>query len=243
MKRLTLSPWEMELISPSTAVKTFKRLGYDEDLHAANNLNMVVDKLSPSLCVKWKEYKRDKGLTKANLLDFERWIEVQAEVHEDFGARANKPPFAASEFRERIANFRERNANFRGRNANSPLVYSAFAPAGGIQHPLGEYPHPKASGQLPPVPCVMGDTKFHKLQNCPKFKALCVYQRLEKVKECGLCFRCFGQHWANRCESTKQCGVNCCVRLQNELLHRLPTDNDSATPLHTLKYHLHSIVL
>ena len=111
----------------STAVKTFKRLGYDEDLHAANNLNMVVDK--------WKEYKRDKGLTKANLLDFEKWIEVKAEVHEDFGARANKRPFTASDFRERNANFRERNSNFRGRNANSPLVYSAYAPAGGIQHP------------------------------------------------------------------------------------------------------------
>ena len=148
----------------STAVKTFRRLGYDEDLHAANNLNMVVDKLSPSLCVKWKEYKRDKGSTKANLLDFETWIDVQAEVPEDFGARANKPPFAASDFRERNANFRERNANFRGRNANSPLVYSAFAPADGMQHPPGEHPHAEASGQLPPVPCVMGDTKFHKLQ-------------------------------------------------------------------------------
>ena len=56
----------------STADKTFKRLGYDEDLHAANNLNMVVEKLSPSICVKWKEYKRDKGLTKANLLNFDK---------------------------------------------------------------------------------------------------------------------------------------------------------------------------
>ena len=47
----------------STAAKTFKRLRYAADLHAANNLNMVVEKLFPSLCVKWKEYKRDKGLT------------------------------------------------------------------------------------------------------------------------------------------------------------------------------------
>ena len=100
----------------------------------------------------------------------------------------------------------------------------------GFNTPPGEHPHPKASVQLPPVPCVMGDTKFHKLQNCPKFKALSVYQRLEKVKECGLCFRCFGRHWANRCGSTKRCGVNGCVRLHNELLHRLPTDNGSATP-------------
>ena len=109
----------------SIAVKTFKRLGYDEDLHAANNLNMVVDKLSPTLCAKWKEYKRDKRLTKANLLDFEKWIEVQADVHEDFGARARKPPFNASD------------PKLKGRNANSSLVYSVSLPPDGNQTPLG----------------------------------------------------------------------------------------------------------
>ena len=68
----------------STAVKTFKRLGYTNDLHAANNLNMVVDKPPHSLCVKWKEYRREKELKHATLLDFEKWIEMQAEVHDDF---------------------------------------------------------------------------------------------------------------------------------------------------------------
>ena len=36
----------------SVAVKSFQRLGYDDDLYAANNLNMVVEKLPPSLCIK-----------------------------------------------------------------------------------------------------------------------------------------------------------------------------------------------
>ena len=76
----------------STAVKAFKRLDYTNDLHAANNLNMVVDKLPHSLCVKWKEYRREKELKHATLLDFEKWIEVQAEVHDDFGIRTSKPP-------------------------------------------------------------------------------------------------------------------------------------------------------
>ena len=56
----------------STAVKTFKRLGYTNDLHAANNLNMVVDKLPHSLCVKWKEYRREKELKHTTLLDCEK---------------------------------------------------------------------------------------------------------------------------------------------------------------------------
>lgn len=54
---------------------------------------MVVDKLPHSLCVKWKEYRREKELKHATLLDFEKWIEVQAEVHDDFGIRTSKPPF------------------------------------------------------------------------------------------------------------------------------------------------------
>ena len=43
------------------AVKALKRFGYDEDLHAANNLNTIVDKLSPTLCVKWSSIKGTKG--------------------------------------------------------------------------------------------------------------------------------------------------------------------------------------
>ena len=78
----------------STAVKTFKRLGYTNDLHAANNLNMVADKLPHSLCVKWKEYRRERELKHATLLDFEKWIGVQAEVHDDFGIQTSKPPLA-----------------------------------------------------------------------------------------------------------------------------------------------------
>ena len=46
---------------------------------------MAVDKLPHSLCVKWKEYRREKELKHATLLDFEKWIEMQAEVHDDFG--------------------------------------------------------------------------------------------------------------------------------------------------------------
>ena len=55
----------------SVAVKSFQRLGYDDDLYAANNLNMVVKKLPPSLRIKWKDHKRDKVLMRPNLLDLE----------------------------------------------------------------------------------------------------------------------------------------------------------------------------
>ena len=123
----------------STGAKNFQRLGYVEDLHAGNNLNMVVEKLSPSLCVKWKEYKRDKGLTKANLLNFQKWIEVQDAVREDCGARGKKTPRVTSDFK------------FRCRTANSPLIYSTFAPPNGIQYSPRKHPLPKPSGGAPLV--------------------------------------------------------------------------------------------
>ena len=143
---------------------------------------MVVEKLSPSLCDKWKEYKRDKGLTKANLLNFEKWIEVQADVHEDYGPRGNKPPSITSDVK------------FSGRTAKRPLVYSTFALPNGIQYSPRKHPPPKASGLSLLVLGVMGDKGHHQLQSCPKFKALSVQERLAKVKEVGLCFRCFGRH-------------------------------------------------
>ena len=71
--------------------------------------------------------------------------------------------------------------------------------------------------------------KYHKLQNCPTFKGLSVPEILERVKEHGLCFRCFGRHWANKCRSAKQCGINGCSKLHNELLHRPASDNGNPT--------------
>ena len=51
------------------------------------------------------------------------------------------------------------------------------------------------------------------------------------MKEHGLCFRCFGRHWANKCRFNKQCGVNGCTRLHNELLHRImEEDNSTSVP-------------
>ena len=189
----------------STAVKTFKRLGYTNDLHAANNLNMVVDKLPYSLRVKWKEYRREKELKHATLLDFEKWIEMQAEVHDDFGIRTSKPPLVPPDHK----------LKHRGGSA----VYSA------VTAPSGGSPRFNQSGQFTSPPYVLGDGKCHKLHSCPKFKELSVVERLAKVKEHGLCFRCFGRHWANKCRCTKQCGVNGCTRLHHELLHRTIDEN------------------
>ena len=188
----------------STAVKTFKRLDYTNDLHAANNLNVVVDKLPHSLCVKWKEYRREKELKHATLLDFEKWIELQAEVHNDFGIRTSKPSLTPPDHK----------LKHRGGSA----VYSA------VTAPSGNSPRFNQSGQFTSPPWVMGDGKCHKLHSCPKFKELSVLERLAKVKKHGLCFRCFGRHWANKCRCTKRCGVNGCTRLHNELLHRTMED-------------------
>ncbi|XP_022806184.1 uncharacterized protein LOC111343295 [Stylophora pistillata] len=160
----------------STAVKTFKRLGYTNELHTANNLNM--------------------------------WIEVQAEVHDDFGIWTSKPPIAPPEHKLK---------HHRGASA----VYSA------VTAPSGNSSRFKQSGQFTSPPCVMGDGKCHKLHSCPKFKDLSVVDRLAKVREHGLCFRCFGRHWANKCRCPKQCGVNGCTRLHNELLHRTSEEHKS----------------
>ena len=129
-----------------TSVKAFKCLGYSEDLNSANNLNMVVDKLS-SLCVKWKEYKRYKRLNKANLLYFEKWIEAQADIHDDFWTQTNKPLTNPSDVKS------------KGRHHNAAAVYSAVTPPTGERHSLREQQHFKTSGQSS-VPCFMGATQL-----------------------------------------------------------------------------------
>ena len=174
----------------STAVKTYKRLGCISDLQAAINLNTVDDKLPHSLCIKWKEYRRDKELKHANLQDFEKWIEVQAEVHDGFGPRTRKQRFFPPES--------ERENTLVG-----TIVFSAVTPSSMGGNASGGSPRSNQSGQFTLPPCVNGDVKKHKLPNCPRFKEFSVQERLAKVKGHGLCFRCFGRHWANKCRFNK----------------------------------------
>ena len=61
----------------------------------------------------------------------------------------------------------------------------------------------------------------------PKFKELSVQERLAKVKEHGLCFRCFERRWASKCRCSKQCGINGYIGLRNELLHRTMEEDKS----------------
>ena len=148
----------------STAVKTFKCLGYTSDLQAANNLNMVVDKLPHSLYVKWKEYRRDKELKHANLLDFEKWIEVQAEVHDDFGARTSKQPFVPPDHKS------------KGKHLGSTVVFSAVTPPSMGGNASGDSPRFSQSGQFTLPPCVMGDGKITSYTVVPNLRS-CLFRK------------------------------------------------------------------
>ena len=100
---------------------------------------------------------------------------MQAEVHDDFGIRTSKPPSAPPDHK----------LKHRGGSA----VYSAVT-ARSVNSPRFNQ-----SGQFTSPPCLMGDGKYHKQHSSPKFKELPALERLAKVKEHGLCFRCFGRHW------------------------------------------------
>ena len=100
------------------------------------------------------------------------------------------------------------SGNYKARHGNAAAVYSTVAPPVVDHHPHGERRRLKTNGQSTLVPCVKEDGKYHKLHSCLKFKALSVQERLQKAKERGLYFRCFGRQWLSRCRSTKLCGVN-----------------------------------
>ena len=121
---------------------------------------MVVDKLPHSLCVKWKEYRREKELKHATLLDFEKWIEMQAEVHDDFGIRTSEPPLTPPDHK------------FKHRGGSA--IYSAVTASS------GNSPRFNQSGPFTSPLCLMGDGKYHKLHSCPKFKSDFFYRPGDK---------------------------------------------------------------
>ncbi|CAL8111098.1 unnamed protein product [Orchesella dallaii] len=68
--------------------------------------------------------------------------------------------------------------------------------------------------------CFLECQKPHKLQHCPKFKAMTVEDRFNVVKKNRICFSCLnpGHSWS-RCNMKAVCGVNGCAKNHNRLLH------------------------
>ena len=162
----------------STTVWTFKRFVYENDLAAEANLSLAVDKLSPELRVKWKDYIKAANQQLPTLVDLCNWLKGQAEIYDDCYTRISSPKFPFQPFKNK---------------------FRSGIPSGGTERQStfsGNY----SFHQKPTKLCLLGDGQQHNLSDCSKFKAMSVEERLSEVQKHKLCFRCLQSgHWLNNC--------------------------------------------
>jgi hypothetical protein len=63
-------------------VWTFQDLGYMDDLNAASNVRVAVEKLPPGMNLKWNEHLIYNAIPRPTLVALSDWLQRQAEAHE-----------------------------------------------------------------------------------------------------------------------------------------------------------------
>ena len=79
---------------------TFKRFGYKNDLAAEANLYLAVDKLSPELRVKWKDYIKTANQQRPTLVDLCNWLKGQVEIYDDCYTKISSPKSSLQPFKK-----------------------------------------------------------------------------------------------------------------------------------------------
>ena len=77
--------------------------------------------------------------------------------------------------------------------------------------------------------CISG-VNDHDIQDSPSFKEESIDERLQLLKEKGLCFNCLlPRHYSNNCSRPGSCSVDGCKKKHHALLHRsFPSTQDKA---------------
>ena len=109
-----------------------------------------MDKLSPELRVKWKDYIKAANQQRPTVVDLCNWLKGQAEIYDDCYTRISSPKYPFPPFKNK---------------------FRSGIPSGGTERQStfsGNY----TSHQKPTKLCLLGDGMRHNLSDCSKFKAM-----------------------------------------------------------------------
>ena len=76
-------------------VQAFQYLGYTADLQSSTLMKKAIEKVPHNILLKWTEYTVTSIETPATLVEFQKWLEVQAHVYD----KINRETFQQNKFR------------------------------------------------------------------------------------------------------------------------------------------------
>ena len=183
----------------STFVNILQQFGYSNDLFSSSNLDIAVSKLPLDTKRRWFAFIEapTKARRIANLVEFNNWLQEEAQVHERLVHCAP----TSSKFETQTTKFGKK-PDFKKIPKPSESAFSSNDDKTRTENKC-------------PI-----DGSNHRVWNCDKFKNIKIDERYNVAKEKKLRFCCLADnHAAKDCPRKINCGVDGCEKTHNKLLH------------------------
>ena len=203
-------------------VQAFQYLGFTADLQSTTLIKKVKEKTPHHLVLKWTEHCLTDLSSDPNLVDFQQWLELQAQIYDKVSRESNQRQRTISSQASKFVN--SNNLQTKPNNSNLAVsVNNASADSRKRWHIAPQQKQPSTSQN---VPNKVFNTKRscekckqdHSIATCPEYQLCSSSDRYNLVSQNNLCTNCLSnKHHKQSCPSQKRCQV--CSGFHHTTLH------------------------
>ena len=207
-------------------LQAFQYLGYTADLQSSTLMKKAKEKVPHNILLKWTEYTVTSIETPATLVEFQKWLEVQAHVYD----KINRETFQQNDFRRNNFNSSGNMNNSDSHERSLSTQSSGFLAqptnrnqsttisSSGTPKPPSAPPFPPLNNANQPKSSCEKCRGNHILATCPDYQKCSLSQRFDIVSKSNLCSNCLSiKHKKQNCPSTKRCQI--CSGYHHTTLH------------------------
>ena len=195
-------------------VQAFQYLGYTADIQSSTLMKKAKEKVPHNILLKWTDYTVTSIETPATLVEFQKWLEVQAHVYD----KINRETFQQNNLRRNNFNSSGKMNNSDSHQQNLSTQSSGFPaqPTNRNQSTAVSSSGSPKPPRAPPFPPLKNANQTrrscekcrgnHILATCPDYQKCSPSQRFDIVSKSNLCSNCLSnKHKKQNCPSTKRC--------------------------------------
>ena len=207
-------------------MQAFQYLGYTADLQSSTLTKKAKEKVPHNILLKWTEHTVTSIETPTTLVEFQKWLEVQAHVYD----KINRENFKQNNLRRNNFNnsWNSNVSDNHARKLSTQISGSPAQPTNRNQSTTISSSDAIKPPRAPPFPLlnnVNQRKRFcekycgkHILATCPDYQKCSPSQRFGTVSKRNLCSNCLSnKHKKQNCPSTKRCQT--CSGYHHTTLH------------------------
>ena len=209
-------------------VQSFEYLGFKADLQSSTLMKKAKEKISHNILIKLTEYTITSIGNQQIVSDFQKWLEVQAQVYDKINRENVTKPFNNwNTFGQNNNNISRINSNNDKRNSNAINQFSNHSQNNWKENSLHSSRPANQHGQPPFLPRKDADQSnkscekckgSHILATCPDYQKCAPDQRYDIVSKNNFFSNCLSnKHFKQSCSSTKR--FQSCKGFHHTTLH------------------------